>query len=247
MWDKIKAASLHLFFSAIIIGAFLLIVYFVWYPYPLYITEGLSQITIILLGVDLVLGPIMTLILFKKGKKYLLFDIAIVITIQLSAFLYGAYTIANGRPVYIVFATDAFKTVSPAMIDISTLNDKNLQYSLFSKPIYVYASAPEDVEKRNELMWSVLSGGKDVEQLPHYYQNYENTLTSVRNKSGSYGYEKQIQQNLELRKQMAALKSLHKINDNRIGLFPFFGNKKDAIALIDLNNGRIIDYLDAMP
>ena len=124
MLDKLKASAIHLLISAIIIGFFLLIVYFLWYPYPLYITEGLSQITIILLGVNLVLGPVMTFILYKKGKKYLLFDLSIVIAIQLSAFAYGAMTIAEGRPVYIVFATDIFKTVPHAMIDINTLKDK---------------------------------------------------------------------------------------------------------------------------
>ncbi len=67
--DKFKASAIHLTISAIIIGVFLFLVYSIWYPYPLYVTEGLSEITIILLGVDLVLGPIMTLILYRKDKN----------------------------------------------------------------------------------------------------------------------------------------------------------------------------------
>ena len=190
MYDKLKAAGLHLLISAIVIGSFLLIVYFIWYPYPFYITEGLSHITIILLGVDLVLGPLMTLILYRKGKKYWLFDLSIVLILQLSAFAYGAVTIAEGRPVYIVFATDVFKTVPSSMIDRSTLKDKSLDYSLFSRPIYIYATVPNDPKEREKLMWSALQEGKDIEVLPHYYQNYQANLSSVIKKKDGYDYQK---------------------------------------------------------
>ena len=232
MLDKLKASGLHLLISALFIGSFLLVVYLLWYPYPLYITEGLSQITIILLGVDLVLGPIMTLILYKKGKKYLLLDLSIVVAIQFGAFIYGAITIADGRPVYIVFATDVFKTVSPSMIDISTLKDDTLRYSLFSKPIYIYATAPSDRQKRTELMWSTLSGGKDIEQLPEYYQNYQQNLAAVQAKNNSSNYKNKVALNTEL---------------EQAGLYPFIGNEKMGIVLINLENGKILDYLNAIP
>ena len=247
MFDKLKAATIHLLLSAIVIGSFLLLVYFIWYPYPFYITEGLSHITLILLGVDLVLGPVMTLVLYKKGKKYLLFDLAIVIAIQFSAFIYGAMTIAEGRPVYIVFATDVYKTVPPAMIDINTLKDKSLNYSLFSKPIYIYATAPKDPKKREELMWSTLEGGKDIELLPQYYQSYQENFSAITQKKGSYNYNKKLKTESILNKQLRTALKKQNLKKEQIGLFPLFGNEKKVIAIVNMENGNIVDFLNTAP
>ena len=244
MYDKLKAAGLHLLVSAIVIGSFLLIVYFIWYPYPFYITEGLSHITIILLGVDLVLGPLMTLILYRKGKKYWLFDLSIVLILQLSAFAYGAVTIAEGRPVYIVFATDVFKTVPPSMIDRSTLKDKSLDYSLFSRPIYIYATAPSDPKEREKLMWSTLQEGKDIEVLPHYYQNYQAHLFHIIQRNEGYKYYKKIKINDVLNRQYKTILIKHGLTQEQIGLFTLLGHEKEVIVIINLNDGIIIGMLD---
>ncbi len=245
MLDKIKAAGLHLFLSALIIFSFLAIVYFVWYPYPFYITEGLSYIIIILLGVDLVLGPVMTLILYKKKKKYLLLDLSIIIIIQSSAFIYGAMTIADGRPVYIVFATDVYKSVSPSMIDINTIKYPRLKYSFFSKPIYIYATAPQDPAERTKLLWDTLSGGNDIEQLPKYYQEYKLNLKLVREKK--YSYKKQLLKNPELNQKLENTLNSHKLTVDEIGLYPFMGNEQAVVVVISLKSGRIIDYLPLSP
>ncbi len=247
MLEKLKASGLHLLISAIIIGVFLLLVFFVWYPYPFYITEGLSHIILILLGVDLILGPVMTLILYKKGKKNLYIDLSIIIIIQLSAFIFGAITVSDGRPAYIVFATDAFKTVSPPMIDISTLKNRELKYSLFSGPIYIYATAPSNPEAHKKLLWSTLSGGKDIEQLPEYYQNYEQMLSYVQEKNNTYGYEKKLASSSKLVQELSANIGKNNLNSDKFGLYPFFGNKKNVIAIVNLDNGKIIGYLNSIP
>ncbi len=244
MYNKLKAAGLHLLISAIVIGSFLLIVYFIWYPYPFYITEGLSHITIILLGVDLVLGPLMTLILYRKGKKYWLFDLSIVLILQLSAFAYGAVTIAEGRPVYIVFATDVFKTVPPSLIDTHDLKDKSLDYSLLSTPIYIYAIAPSDPKEREKLMWSALEEGKDIELLPEYYQNYQANLFHIIQRKEGYKYYKKIKINDELNHQYKAILIKHDLTEEQSGLFTLFGNEKEVIVMVNLNNGKIIGMLN---
>ena len=237
MLDKFKASGLHLLISAIIIISFLLLVYFVWYPYPLYEIEGLSQVTIILFAVDLILGPLLTLILYKKGKKYLFLDLSIIITIQISAFAYGAVTITNSRPVYIVFAVDRFNTISQTMIDINTLEDKSLKYSLFSQPIYIYTAPPNDPQESNNLLMSVLSGGKDIEQLPQYYQPYLNNIALVKARALTY-----------TQKNKKYLDSIIRSNQNQyllkdISVLPLFGKNKEVLAVIS-SNGKVIDYIN---
>lgn len=240
--DRFRAFTIHLFFSALITGFFLLIVYFIWYPFPLYITEDLSKITLIFLGSVLIIGPVLTLIVYKKGKKYLWLDLTIIITIQLSAFLYGATIFANARPVYIVFAVDVFKTISPAVIDLNSLKDQTLKYSLFSKPIYIYATAPSDPKKRTELMWHTLSGGKDIEQLPEYYQSYKKNLPLVIKKQ--IHYTKLFKNNPDLRIKINRLLNKEEYTLNNTAALPFFRKNKNSIVIINKHNGKIIGYFD---
>ncbi len=244
--EKLKASGIHLLFSLLIIGIFLLIVYFIWYPYPLYITEGVSKITLLLSGVSLIAGPLLTFIIYKKNKKYLLLDLLVIIVLQLSAFLYGAFVIAQGRPVYIVFATDVFKTVAPNTIDIGSLNNQDLKYSLFSGPVYVYASAPTDPKKRSELLLSTLSGGKDIEKLPEYYQDHKQQLFMVQRKN-NIAYINKLHAYPQLYIQLTRIQKKNHLNNNTTGLYAFFGYKKTAIAVVNLKDGEIVDYLDIAP
>jgi len=237
MLDKLKASGLHLLISTLVIGSFLLPVYLVWYPYPLYVVEGLSHVVLILLGVNLILGPLLTLILYRKEKKYLLLDLSVVVAFQISAFAYGAITISSARPVYIVFAVDQFKTVTSSMVDISTLKNKSLKYSFFSSPIYVYAALPDDLKELEELMWSSISGGKDIEQLPKYYRNYPAHISQVKEKSLIYKQQH--------KKRLALLLKSGQYNDLPEDTFilPFFTKNKE-VAAIAASNGKIIDYIN---
>jgi len=148
-----------------------------------------------------------------------------VVAFQISAFAYGAITISSARPVYIVFAVDQFKTVTSSMVDISTLKNKSLKYSFFSSPIYVYAALPDDLKELEELMWSSISGGKDIEQLPKYYRNYP-------------AHKQQH------KKRLALLLKSGQYNDLPEDTFilPFFTKNKE-VAAIAASNGKIIDYI----
>ena len=65
---KLRAFAIHLIVSATVILAFLGVMFFVWYPVPYFETDGGWKVLRILAGVDVVLGPLLTLIVFKPGK-----------------------------------------------------------------------------------------------------------------------------------------------------------------------------------
>ncbi|MEO7623365.1 MAG: hypothetical protein ABIS30_09905, partial [Gallionella sp.] len=57
-----KAGLIHLTISATIAAVVLALMLLVWYPQPLFAAVGGQQVLMILLGVDLSLGPLATLI-----------------------------------------------------------------------------------------------------------------------------------------------------------------------------------------
>ena len=99
-----KAAAIHLSISAaigLVVGALLLLV---WYPPPYFHAAGADQLVLLLVGVDLVLGPLLTLILFRSGKKGLKFDLAMIAVLQTTALVYGLSVVLQSRPVFLVSA-----------------------------------------------------------------------------------------------------------------------------------------------
>ena len=80
-----KAASIHLSISILVGLLVLALLFLVWYPEPYFEAAGGQHLIVVLLGVDLVLGPLMTLILFKSGKWGMRFDLWMIGIIQSAA------------------------------------------------------------------------------------------------------------------------------------------------------------------
>lgn len=107
-----KAALIHLSLSAAIGIVVVLLLYFVWYPQPFFDASGGKFLLSLLIVVDVVLGPLITLIIFNIKKKSLKFDLAVIAIVQMSALCYGVYTMYLARPAFVVFALDQFNVIS---------------------------------------------------------------------------------------------------------------------------------------
>ena len=70
-----QASATHLLISVAIAAVALFVLLRVWYPPPLFTAEGGNDLLFILVAVDVVIGPLITLIVFKSGKPGLRFDL----------------------------------------------------------------------------------------------------------------------------------------------------------------------------
>ena len=73
--SRYRAAAIHLGLSALLFVALAYLVVFVWYPGFFFETDGGWEGIRIIAAVDLVVGPLLTLIVFKAGKPGLRFDL----------------------------------------------------------------------------------------------------------------------------------------------------------------------------
>lgn len=106
MKQRLIAFLVHLIISIVVAIAAVGLVFFVLYPAPLHTAVGVTGIFLLLLMVDVCLGPVLTFIVYKKGKKTLKMDLAVIAILQFSALVYGLYAVAEGRPAWLVFAND---------------------------------------------------------------------------------------------------------------------------------------------
>jgi hypothetical protein len=176
-----RASGTHLLLSAAIAAAVLAFMLSVWYPGPLFEAAGGSHLIFILVGVDVTLGPLITLIIFKSGKPGLKFDLAVIALVQLSALAYGMHTVYLARPVYLVFTKDRFDLVSAKDLDPEDLQKATrpeFDHLPFGRPRYIAAVPPSDPKAREKILMSSLEG-KDLQMFPQYYVPYEQEIPSA--------------------------------------------------------------------
>jgi hypothetical protein len=111
--ERMRASGIHLSLSLLVASFAALLVFAVWYPYPYRDLSGGRELFLLVVAVDVVLGPLITLAIFSRRKPWteLRRDLAMVGLIQLSALGYGLWTVALARPVHLVFEVDRFRVV----------------------------------------------------------------------------------------------------------------------------------------
>ncbi|MGB1221061.1 MAG: hypothetical protein ACPG43_05950 [Alcanivoracaceae bacterium] len=97
MKDKLVAAGIHLLFSALIVASLVAVVMWAWFPGPLSRIEGVTIPLKILVIVDVILGPMLTFVVFKRDKPSLKKDLGVIIALQLAAFGYGGWVMYQAR------------------------------------------------------------------------------------------------------------------------------------------------------
>ena len=98
-----SAAGFHLAVSILIGIVFVAGLRGLWFPGPLFEESGAAGLLTILVPVDVLLGPLLTFLVFKPNKPSLRFDLTVIALLQAVALSYGAWVIAEARPVYVVF------------------------------------------------------------------------------------------------------------------------------------------------
>jgi|SRR5882672_4396301 len=180
-----KASGIHLAISASIAAAVLTVMLVLWYPGPLLEAAGGRDLLLILTGVDVVLGPLITLIIFKAGKRGLMLDLTVIGLVQLSALVYGMHIVYVARPAFIVFVKDQFQMASA--VEIEPEEFAKAKYPQFARaprsgPLWAFADFPTDVAAKQRLLDKTFAG-YDMQHFPEYYAPYAERTRQVLEKA----------------------------------------------------------------
>jgi hypothetical protein len=122
--DRFTASGIHLGISLTIALLAALLVFGLWYPYPYREMSGGRELFLIVVAVDVILGPLITLAVFNRAKpaRELKRDLVLVALLQLAALGYGMWIVFVARPVHIVFEYDRFRVVHAIDVPAKLLN-----------------------------------------------------------------------------------------------------------------------------
>ena len=178
-YSRWQAFGIHLSISLVILLTILSLVFFLWYPSPFYHVIDIWVLLAVLIVVDVIIGPLLTLVVFKPGKKGLALDLSIIAALQLAALSYGTFKIYQNRPFFQVFTVDRFKVVSIQDVDMAQLPDPAMAAGFHFGPRLIYADAPTDAESIQKILMEIFSGGPDVDRRPEYYRPYGGHVAQV--------------------------------------------------------------------
>ncbi|MFW1909361.1 TfpX/TfpZ family type IV pilin accessory protein [Acinetobacter ursingii] len=242
MTPRIKFFLVHIITSVIIASLLILLVFCIWYPYPLTKAIGVTDIFLMMLLIDVIIGPLLGLLIYNQAKKSLKIDLFIIILLQSSALGYGIYSIEQGRPIWIVYVVDIFELVRKNDIIDSNIEKASPQYQYPSwlKPNYVMAKRAKTIEEKNDDLFAAILDNISIAQRPERYVKI--ALAKI-----------QIQQ------QALHLKELEKYNPkieveqtlakypNADAWLPLKATAVDMVVLINKESASIIKIVDLRP
>ena len=172
----IKASGLHLIGSVAVALLAAAVVFGLWYPFPYSELAGGRELFLLVIAVDVVCGPLLTLVLFNPSKPSaeLWRDLGLVALIQLAALGYGLHTVWTARPLYLVLELDRFKLIAAPDLEPAAFAalPSALQPKWHAGPQTVGIREPNSPQEREKVMFESVQGGRDYAQRPEFYLPY---------------------------------------------------------------------------
>jgi hypothetical protein len=237
---RIQAFITHLAISLAIFAVLAALVVFVWYPDFLFSTDGGWQ-GIRLIGlVDLVLGPLLTLVVYQADKPSLKMDLAVIATIQLVCLTAGTYVVYAQRPLTLVYVDGQFYSMSAGDYADAGVPIPDLSHLPGRRPKRVAVELPKDLEAQSALRSHAWQNGIPLRALSEHYVPLTYDLLAVEQEAVPYD-------RLRARdRERGALPEWLKAHGGSIddyAFFPFASRYVYAFLGVSKQSGNITGYL----
>ena len=180
--DRLRASAIHLGLSLVIAVVAALLVFGIWYPYPYREISGGRDLFVLVVSVDVILGPLITLAVFNRAKPWteLRRDLVIVVLIQLAALAYGLWTVSVARPVHMVFEFDRFRVVHAIDVPLELLDKtpSGVDALPLTGPTLLAVRPFRDDQEKMDATMAALQG-VSLSARPDLWQSYTDASTRV--------------------------------------------------------------------
>lgn len=242
---RLKAALIHISISALIASMAAWLVFGLWYAWPYRLISGGQDLFLIVLSVDLVLGPMLTFVVFNQSKtrSHLARDLAVVALLQLAGLAYGIHTVFLARPVAVVFEADRFRVIT----NVDILEEEMPQALPELRALSL--TGPKIMgtrlsEKGDEQVKSVdlALKGFDSATRPSYWVPYKGEVVSRAIQRARPLAILSVQYRDHAKEIEAAIRNSQRPAES-LKFLPLTGRQTDWCALIDASTGTIVGFV----
>ena len=172
----------HLVVCVLVATIAALLVFLIWYPAPWRQMLGVESIFLMLMGIDIVCGPLLTFILAssQKPKRTLVLDLSVVAMIQVAALGYGMWSVFVARPVVVAFEVDRFVVVSANEVASKELDEAplSLRHLSWIGPRYVATRSSLTADEQLKSI-ELSMNGVTTAMRPGWWILYEEAASDV--------------------------------------------------------------------
>jgi len=238
-----RASGLHFLISLTILAGALALMRLLWYPDFFFAAVGAGGLAALLFSVDVTLGPLITLIIFKSGKKGLKFDLAFIAVCQFAALLYGMYTVFIARPVFAVFSVDRFEVVQAVEVDLSGAQDAEFPAVPLTGPRWAAMKVPQDAPVQTVI--EAVMGGKNLSQYARFLVSYDRAkdLAVTRAKPLKGLHRKGAEANERVEQFLSA----HGVGEDEVVYMPLMARAENMVVIIARTSGDILGVVRVTP
>ena len=242
MNNRIKFFLSHLCISVLVALIVICVVFVLWYPSPLAKAAGVTHIFLMLLVIDVILGPLLGLLVYKEGKKTLKMDLTVIIVIQIAALSYGLYSIAQARPVWIAFNNDRFELVRNNELKTENITHVQSQYQqpTWLQPQYVAVKQAADPQEQQIEQMSAMLNGISLAQYPERYIALDQAKTQIQSQVRDLSQLKQWNDE-------KALQDIFSQHPQANGWLPLETYGLAMVVLVNKESASIIKIVDLRP
>lgn len=166
--EKFSAFLVHLLISLTAFSVLLAVILLSWYPPPYFSIDGGWQGIRLIAIVDIVLGPLLTFVIFKKGKPRLWLDLSIIAAFQIVAMVSGAWIVYKEHPV-LVTLTEGRLIPIPAYQAAEAGITRFDQYGK-NKPPIVFVNLPDDPDQLQNVIKRAFQTGQPLYLQGEFYE-----------------------------------------------------------------------------
>lgn len=169
---KLKALAAHLSISVVLVAIALSLMLLCWFPAPLFTTDGGGVGLKLLLLVDLVLGPLLTFVVFNpsKARRLMVLDLSVIAVLQLAGYGYGLWNIHSVRVQAVAFDEGVFYAVTAPLFKEQTITPGAWEALGAKAPYLVNVREPATSDEAVGVTAFGLTAGLERYQLQFLYQ-----------------------------------------------------------------------------
>ncbi|WP_431099408.1 TfpX/TfpZ family type IV pilin accessory protein [Polaromonas aquatica] len=244
--SRLLAAGIHLGVSLAVALLAAAIVFGVWYPYPYREISGGRDLFLLLVAVDVVMGPLLTLAIFdrRKPNKVLRRDLTVIGLLQMAALAYGLWTMMLARPVHLVFELERFRVVHAVDVPPESLVQAPAEFQrlpLAGPTLLSLREFKDSTESFDTTMAAVQ--GLALSAQPQLWQSYQKAKEQVVRVSRPLA-ELKTRFPSRVTEIDAALKTeLQSHPIDVIGYVPMVGRQTFWTAFIDTKTAEVIAFV----
>jgi len=169
---KLKVTTVHIALSLVIFLPILYLLIVEWFPGALFATSGGWQGLRIMLLCDLVIGPLLTFLVFNpaKSRRALWFDFSLIGLAQAASIAYGIVAVTSQRPVAVAFSEGVLQPVIQQEFDSQTIDAAEWARLGDGKPYWVFRREPKGPDEIAGVMTFAMVEGVAVDALFFLYE-----------------------------------------------------------------------------